>query len=172
MLVVWPQEPLGRLAELGDDLARRYGWAVEEAVAFVVTGAVPAYERIRVVTDDPGSDSHSMRVVRARVRLDVEPRVRPAEVAERYAAEQRAALQELGASLPKAVDEDAAELARFLAHHRDGSWRDRTSAWNETHAQRAYSSEQAFHRDATRAFMRVFGEPFSPMREKSRKETT
>lgn len=141
---------LDELRVLSDTLGRAYGWTPAQATVFVLTDAVPLLEEVRVRTDRRDQPAAS------RIRLEVDPNVSPARVAEAYRQER----QRLLVTAPRPLGEKARELARFVAESEpELTWRDRLDAWNAAHPDWAYRREhvQNFHRDATAARRRLLG---------------
>lgn len=84
---VVPDTDLDRLRTLAEHLADWFGWGVDQAVAFVVTDAVPAVSGVR--SEYPQVSSDRSAPAQRVVTLTVSPDVPPAVVAARYAEAQR-----------------------------------------------------------------------------------
>ena len=141
---------LGRLERLSRRLADRYGWHPAQATVFVLTGAVPLVDAVRVAWRRgavPALD---------RIVLDLDPVLTPAEVAVRY---RQARAQALGKALVRPQSEKHLALAVFAVEHPDGTLRERMAAWNRAHPQWRYSHATNFGRDLRAAVRRLLRSP-------------
>lgn len=124
-------------------------WRVEEALAFLLTGATPSVQWADVTVRVAGPDT--------RITLNVDPESSPRSVMALY-AQSRKLIQAKGRIRP--MTEKAAALAQFVFEQpKDRIWRERMTRWNKqvqrAHSEWQYDLVSNFHRDGTAAFRRL-----------------
>ncbi|MBN1629918.1 MAG: hypothetical protein JW990_09150 [Thermoleophilia bacterium] len=142
---------LDRLRRLSDSLAGEFGWQKAEAVAFILTGAVPYWQTltttVKICSGPP---------VLCRIALEVDPATSYAEVAESY---RRLQQRFIGSRQYRSQSEKHLNLAVFLhAHQPQPKWAHLMSNWNREHPDRPvwqYSNWRTFARDAAKAHERL-----------------
>ncbi|MEW6572939.1 MAG: hypothetical protein AB1374_04840 [Bacillota bacterium] len=145
--------PLGHLKQVVTKLTTRYPWWQEaQAVAFVLTGAVPLLPKARVTTS---YYSH----MPPRITLELDPRLSSQEVAEIYVK----ARNEVFRGRDKLMTEKHLTLAVFLAENATGeTWTELMAKWNHARPEWEYTDYRWFCRDARAAFKRVTGRDWTP----------
>lgn len=130
-------------------LAETYHWLVEDALAFVLAGIVPApqWAEVRVAGDGPET----------RITLSVDPEISPRTVQSLY-AKARKFIQ--ARERVRSMTEKRAELARFVVEQPEGrTWRERMNRWNDLvcaeHPGWRYRYDTNFNRDARGALRRL-----------------
>src|SRR5206468_8699652 len=120
--------PAADLAAIADRLAASYHWDPLDAVAWVVSGATPAFRPliVRLLTTD--------RAATSRIILEVDPRLPRDRVAEVYsAARQHEEIARLVTGSARPLEAKTAELATFLARHERDTWAAMRTRWNQDH---------------------------------------
>lgn len=114
--------PLDRLRLISERLSKIYAWQKGQATTFVLTDSVPLVSMVR------SSVRKSPPVpVAARITLEIDPVLRPAEVADHY----RRIRDKTFGSRFRPLQEKATHLALFLAEQpEDLPWKTRLSVWN------------------------------------------
>lgn len=138
-------------------LGQEYSFSEPDGVTFVLSGHVPPAPRARA-----GWTSYPRLPARSIVRLNVNPRVSPREVADLYAIVRVQLLKHLGlGSRSRPMTEHHAELAVFAVEHEADSWEDLRLQWNAAHPDREFLDVRRFIRDVRAAYRRVTGEPLT-----------
>lgn len=151
---------LWRLKELAAYLTAMFPlWTEPQAVAFVLTGAVPTLLRAR-------ASFEVARVGPPRVVIDADARMSPEEVANLYAEARRAAMPKRAAPM----SDKHLRLAVHLAQHVELSWSALLASWNTAYPQWAYSNTFIFARDAIAAWCRVTGRKWIKRNAREEKE--
>lgn len=150
---------LWRLKKLAQSLAKEYGWQEAQAVAFVLTGAVPLLPR--------GWVRLSWRTSGPRITLEVDPRLSRTEVARLYGRWRGRVFR--GADKP--IERKAARLAVFAEEYRDSglSWRELMALWNQQYPEWKYHTAVHFARDCQMAWQRVTGGKWPRKKEGKRR---
>lgn len=145
---------LWRLKKLCAWLGEEYSFAEPDCVAFVLSARMPPSPRTRA-----GFSVAPRLPARSFVRMDVNPRVSPREVADLYGTMRGRllGLMDLG-SRSRAMTEQHAELAIFAAEQEAQSWDELRLSWNSGHPQREFVDVRRFIRDVRAAYRRVTGE--------------
>ena len=135
---------LEALRNLGEALAKKYGWLEVQATEFVLTGQTPLVSPLRA-TVTTGR--------RGRVTLDVDITTTPAKVAGAYTKIRET---HLTGKRVRSLSEKHLRLAAFSAERPEKeSWRERLVIWNKTYFKDKYTSERNFHRDSVQATRRL-----------------
>lgn len=141
---------LGRLKRIAGQLCKRYPpWQEAQAVAFVLSGAIPLVPIGRVTY-------HLSSHMPARMTMMVDPRLSKEEVADLYARHRRKLFQ----GQDKPMTEKHLRLAVFLAENPTSTWAERMLKWNASYPQWGYKNYRTFCRDALAAYERVRGHKF------------
>lgn len=148
---------LWRLKKLCKWLGEEYSFAEPDGVAFILSGRMPTAPRARA-----GFSVAPRLPARSFVRMDVNPRVSPREVADLYATMRGRLLRlmDLG-SRSRAMTVQHAELAIFAAEQEAKSWDELRHRWNAAHPEREFVDVRRFIRDVRAAYRRVTGEPLN-----------
>lgn len=147
-VVAPPGSVLDRLRALAESLERGYHWPAGAGATFVLTGAPPLVNSLRVrriATSAPAG---------SRIELDVEVMVSPRQLAREYAKIQRQVRGSGRRSRP--MSEKHLRLAVFVATRPDDEpWPARRAAWNREYRKWRYRDERLFRRDAAQARARL-----------------
>lgn len=138
---------LEQLRQVSEDLATRFRWDIDDAAVFVLTGRAPSVEPITVTW-------HMSKAfpVCSRVILEVDPTLRPSDVARAYHTVRRS----MWPRRSRALGKKHASLAAFIEERSTGTtWRQRFAEWNRKNPTALYSSESNFRRDALKARRRL-----------------
>lgn len=157
--LISPEGVAGELADLADRLAAVYGWPVEEAVLFVLTGSMPSIPRAKVGFNP---DSRLTFPLHQRLALELTwPGLTERELVRLY---REAGASNLWPGRPRLMtSERQAELCVFLARHLDqpATWEELRQLWNglcrRPNRDWPYNSTAAFAAAAQRAFKTVTG---------------
>jgi len=134
---------LEELREIGQRLARQFGWAPMQATLFILTDQVPTVPLVHVRTEISSSRPACTRIV-----FDVDPTARPNLVAERY----RQYRQDLFPRNVRALSRRHLKLAVFVAEHSGANlWPELFVEWNRKHPDWKYQRRNNFKRDCLRA---------------------
>jgi hypothetical protein len=148
---------LWRLKKLCNWLGQEYGFIEQDGVAFVLSARMPPPARTRA-----GYSLAPRLPARSFVRLEVNPRVSPREVADFYATMRARLLQSMGlGNRSRLMTEQHAELAVFAAERGAETWDQLRLQWNASHPDRGFSDVRRFIRDVRAAYRRVTGEPLN-----------
>jgi hypothetical protein len=148
---------LGRLKKLSAWLGREYSFREPDAVTFILSGYIPPSPRARA-----SYTLHLRLPARSVVRLEVNPRVSPREVAEVYASMRGRLLEQMGlGTRSRSMTEEHAELAIFVSEHDAESWDELRVEWNASHPDRPFTDVRRFIRDVRAAYRRVTGDPLA-----------
>jgi hypothetical protein len=146
---------LWRLKKLCKWLGEEYSFSEADAVAFVLSGRPAPAPRARA-----GYTLYPRLPARSVVRLEVNPRVSPREVAELYASMRGRLLRQMGlGTRSRSMTEEHAALAVFVSERQTSTWDDLRLEWNDSHPDRPFSDVRRFIRDVRAAYRRVTGEP-------------
>jgi hypothetical protein len=147
LVVVYPGAVLDELREIGEDLARRYGWPIARATWFVLTREAPWVAPIRSDIDQSYHGDH----ISCRIVVSSEPWVRANTQNRFFRDAQQAVLGKENRSLARR----SLELFRFviLEHALTGNWpgwREVMRRWNKRHRDWARRDERNFAREVGR----------------------
>lgn len=145
---------LGRLRQLSEALALRYGWDEALATNFVLTGEIPLAPLIETRTSVP----HPLTAL-ARISLTIDPALSPREVADHY----RRIRGEIVGARHRKQGEKHMRLATFTAARPAGeSLRKSMAAWNKEYPRWKQKTESNFGRDCKRAIKRLLHPDYGP----------
>jgi len=143
---------MDELRGIARGLSGSYGWTMQQAIVFVLSGWTPPLSSF-AVTIEPGALKCNTRIT-----LRIDPALAPREVAERYARWRNRLLPQRARSL----SDKHLELAGFASRLHSVS-EDDLKRWNEQYGKRrtgcgrrwAYKSLKAFRRDVRAAKNRL-----------------
>jgi len=148
---------LHRLLMLCRSLSRKYGWAIPQAVSFVMADAMPIMDRVEwTVAIPPGFGCLS------RIRLDIDPTLTPQEVAHIYGELRRRVM----GKRPRKLSVKHMHLAVFAtASLQDETWEQKMDRWNERQGEEQpdwhYEQVSNFARDCNQARDRLLNPSIS-----------
>lgn len=125
-----PEHVRNALSKIAERLAERYGWQREAAHAFLLTGAEPIVETLRVRTTPEGW-----------IVMEVHPSVGAETVRSHFRAQQEALLRKGARSLK----DREVQVVAFVAQ-RGGKPSSLLEEWNETHPNWAYGRQSELSR--------------------------
>lgn len=161
---------LGELWRIAENLCGHFAaWNVEDAVSFVLSGAVPPLAKIRTRTR-----SSRLYPAASRIALDIDPRTKPDQVKAYYASLR----VRYAAARDREMSPANLALAVFVEcnWHPGREWADVREAWNEAHPEgdglHWDDSSRKFKTHCQRAWQELTGArwPGGPSQEKHLKE--
>jgi hypothetical protein len=143
---------LARLWWLSREVARQINCSEAQATDFILTGRVPIISPLRWGVHRTFTQVYAY----ARIVLEINPEVSPAEVAQFYREARKSVLQ---GERSKPLSQRVAALVEFVLGHDGGTWREKMEAWNREYPQWRYTSEKNMARDYHRAVGKLLRPP-------------
>jgi hypothetical protein len=133
------------------------GWSEQETMVFLITGAAPAIDSLRVETAFTFDDKQ--QVTQAWVTVRAMPYVTPEECANAV----RAAQKRLGLGVRRPIEPRNLTLLKFVADNPQMGWPERLAKWNKTERRKwRYRFPSRMQRDYDETARRVHMLDFRP----------